>query len=247
MRENQGNGVRIENVRLSFGSHTVLHDISLAVPASVTTCIIGPSGSGKSTLLRCINLLEEPQSGRIWIGDDEITGPGINVDRLRMRVGMVFQHFNLFAHLDVLDNVTLALRKVRGMDRNAAEQRALQQLKAVGLDGLERRRPADMSGGQRQRVAIARALAMDPDIMLFDEATSALDPELVKGVLELMTSLAKSGMTMVVVTHEMRFAREVADQVVFMDQGRIVEQGNPEALFDVPASPRLQHFLQQVL
>ena len=247
MRENQRNGVRLENVTLSFGSHTVLHDVSLSVPASVTTCIIGPSGSGKSTLLRCINLLEEPQSGRIWIGNDEITGPGINVDKLRMRVGMVFQHFNLFAHLNVLDNVTLALRKVRGMDRDAAELRAVQQLKAVGLDGLERRRPADMSGGQQQRVAIARALAMDPDIMLFDEATSALDPELVKGVLELMTSLAKSGMTMVVVTHEMRFAREVADQVVFMDQGRIVEQGAPDALFDSPASPRLQHFLQQVL
>jgi ABC-type polar amino acid transport system ATPase subunit len=247
MRENHGNGVRIENVTLSFGSHTVLHDISLAVPSSVTTCIIGPSGSGKSTLLRCINLLEEPQSGRIWIGNDEITGPAINVDKVRMRVGMVFQHFNIFGHLNVLDNVTLALRKVRGMNRDAAEQRALQQLKSVGLDGLELRRPADMSGGQRQRVAIARALAMDPEIMLFDEATSALDPELVKGVLELMTNLAKSGMTMVVVTHEMRFAREVADQVVFMDQGRIVEQGNPEALFDKPASPRLQHFLQQVL
>lgn len=247
MRENHGSGVRLENVTLSFGSHTVLHDVSLTIPAAVTTCIIGPSGSGKSTLLRCMNLLEKPQSGRIWIGSDEITGPKTNVDRLRTRVGMVFQHFNLFGHLNVLDNVTLALRKVRRMDREAAEQRALQQLKAVGLDGLERRRPADMSGGQRQRVAIARALAMDPDIMLFDEATSALDPELVKGVLELMTSLARSGMTMVVVTHEMRFAREVADQVVFMDQGRIVEQGTPEAVFDTPASPRLQHFLQQVL
>lgn len=247
MRENHRSGVCLENVTLSFGSHTVLHDVSLTIPASVTTCIIGPSGSGKSTLLRCMNLLEEPQSGRIWIGSDEITGPRTNVDRLRARVGMVFQHFNLFGHLNVLDNVTLALRKVRRMDRSAAEQRALQQLKAVGLDGLERRRPADMSGGQRQRVAIARALAMDPDIMLFDEATSALDPELVKGVLELMTNLAKSGMTMVVVTHEMRFAREVADQVVFMDQGRIVEQGTPEVLFHSPASPRLQHFLQQVL
>lgn len=247
MADGQSSGVRFEQVNLSFGSQQVLRDVSLEIPASVTTCIIGPSGSGKSTLLRCINQLERPQSGRIWIDDREITSPNTNLDHLRAQIGMVFQHFHLFSHLSVLDNVTLALRKVKGLERNEAEHRGVQQLKAVGLGGFEHRRPSELSGGQRQRVAIARALAMKPKIILFDEATSALDPELVKGVLELMTQLAQSGMTMVVVTHEMRFAREVADKTVFIDQGRIVEQGPPDRLFDSPASPRLRHFLEQVL
>lgn len=247
MAERKTSGVRIEQINLSFGSHQVLFDVSLEIPASVTTCIIGPSGSGKSTLLRCINQLERPQSGRIWIDGHEITAPDTNLDQLRARIGMVFQHFHLFSHLNVLDNVTLALRKVKGLERGEAEHRGLQQLKAVGLSGFEHRRPSELSGGQRQRVAIARALAMEPKIVLFDEATSALDPELVKGILELMTELAQSGMTMVVVTHEMRFAREVADQIVFIDQGRIVEQGPPDKVFDSPASPRLKHFLEQVL
>lgn len=247
MADGQSSGVRFEQVNLSFGSQQVLRDVSLEIPASVTTCIIGPSGSGKSTLLRCINQLERPQSGRIWIDNREITAPNTNLDHLRAQIGMVFQHFHLFSHLSVLDNVTLALRKVKGLERNEAEHRGVQQLKAVGLGGFEHRRPSELSGGQRQRVAIARALAMKPKIILFDEATSALDPELVKGVLELMTQLAQSGMTMVVVTHEMRFAREVADKAVFIDQGRIVEQGPPDRLFDSPASPRLRHFLDQVL
>lgn len=242
-----GTSIRFEDVSLAFGDVRVLHDITLEVPAAQTTCIIGPSGSGKSTLLRCTNLLERPQRGRILIGADEITRPGTDVDKLRAHVGMVFQHFHLFSHLDVMDNLTLALRKVRGLSRAEAEARAEMQLAAVGLKGFERRRPAQMSGGQQQRVAIARALAMEPAVMLFDEATSALDPELVKGVLDLMTGLARSGMTMLVVTHEMRFARGVADRIVFMDAGRIVEQGHPGQLLDTPQSPRLQQFLEQVL
>ncbi|TMV76905.1 amino acid ABC transporter ATP-binding protein [Thioclava sp. BHET1] len=242
-----GQRIRYDGVNLSFGSNHVLHDITLEIPGGQTTCIIGPSGSGKSTLLRCTNLMERPQTGRILIGDDAITAKGTNIDRLRQRVGMVFQHFHLFSHLDVMENVTLALREVLGIGRDEAEARAMAQLRAVGLDGFERRRPTDLSGGQQQRVAIARSLAMEPQVMLFDEATSALDPELVKGVLELMTGLARSGMTMVVVTHEMRFARSVAGQVVFMDKGRIVEQAAPDTLFDRPESPRLQHFLDQVL
>ena len=240
-------GVQFENVYKSFGSVQVLHDVSLVVPKAMTTCIIGPSGSGKSTLLRCTNLLERPEKGRIMIDQVEITGPNVNIDEVRARVGMVFQHFHLFSHLNVLDNVTLALRNVRRLARDEAEARAMRQLHAVGLQGLERRRPAELSGGQQQRVAIARALAMDPDVMLFDEATSALDPELVKGILAVMRDLAVSGITMIVVTHEMRFAREVAGQVVFMDQGRIVESGVPDQIFDQPESPRLRHFLDQVL
>ena len=240
-------GVQFEKVYKSFGSVQVLHDVSLVVPKAMTTCIIGPSGSGKSTLLRCTNLLERPEKGRILIDQVEITGPNVNIDEVRARVGMVFQHFHLFSHLNVLDNVTLALRNVRRLARDEAEARAMTQLHAVGLQGLERRRPAELSGGQQQRVAIARALAMDPDVMLFDEATSALDPELVKGILAVMRDLAVSGITMIVVTHEMRFAREVAGQVVFMDQGRIVESGVPDQIFDQPESPRLRHFLDQVL
>ncbi len=239
--------VRFERVGKRYGATDVLSDISLDAGRGTTTCIIGPSGSGKSTLLRCTNLLTRPDTGRVLIDGVDITRPGVDVDAMRVRVGMVFQHFHLFSHLDVLDNVTLGLRRVRRMARAEAEARALVQLRAVGLEGLERRRPAALSGGQQQRVAIARALAMEPAVMLFDEATSALDPELVKGILKVMRDLALSGMTMLVVTHEMRFAREVAGNVVFMDRGRIVETGPPDRLFDHPQTARLQQFLDQVL
>jgi polar amino acid transport system ATP-binding protein len=242
-----GTSLRFEHVSKSFGRVAVLRDVTLAIPGGMTTCIVGPSGSGKSTLLRCANLLERPQSGRILLGDADITAPGTDVDAVRARVGMVFQHFHLFSHLSVLDNVALALGKVRRMGRDEAEATARAKLDAVGLGGLEARRPADLSGGQQQRVAIARALAMEPEIMLFDEATSALDPELVKGVLAVMRDLARAGMTMVVVTHEMRFAREVAGQVVFIDHGEILELASPDEFFDRPRHPRLRHFLDQVL
>ena len=246
-QDRRGCSVRFEHVSKSFGRVAVLHDVTLDAPGGVTTCIIGPSGSGKSTLLRCANLLERPDAGRVLLGDTDIAARGVDVDAVRTRVGMVFQHFHLFSHLSVLDNVALALRKVRAMSREAADAIARAKLAAVGLGGLEDRRPADLSGGQQQRVAIARALAMEPEVMLFDEATSALDPELVKGVLAVMRDLASAGMTMLVVTHEMRFAREVAGQVVFIDQGRILETGAPDAFFDGPQHPRLRHFLEQVL
>lgn len=247
MNEVSDAGVRFDSVSKSFGATQVLRDITLDIPKGMTTCIIGPSGSGKSTLLRCTNLLERPELGRIVVGGITVTDPAVNIDAVRTRVGMVFQHFHLFSHLSVLDNVTMALRKVRRLHRDEAEARAIAQLESLGLKGLERRRPADLSGGQQQRVAIARALAMEPEIMLFDEATSALDPELVKGILGVMRDLAVSGMTMLVVTHEMRFAREVAGQVVFMDHGQVIETGPPDRLFDHPDSPRLRHFLDQVL
>jgi polar amino acid transport system ATP-binding protein len=245
--QSQGTRVRFEGVNKSYGQVAVLHDITLEAPGGTTTCIVGPSGSGKSTLLRCANLMERPQSGRILLNDLDITAPGVDIDKVRTRVGMVFQHFNLYAHLDVLDNVSLALRLVRGMTRDEARQVARAKLQAVGLAGFESRRPQDLSGGQQQRVAIARSLAMEPEVMLFDEATSALDPELVKGVLAVMRDLAQAGMTMIVVTHEMRFAREVAGQVVFIDGGHILEQAPPDEFFDHPRHPRLRHFLEQVL
>jgi polar amino acid transport system ATP-binding protein len=239
--------VRFEAISKSFGPVHVLKDVSASVPRGMTTCIIGPSGSGKSTLLRCTNLLERPERGKIFIDGDDITAPGVNIDKLRVRVGMVFQHFHLFSHLSVIENVALALQKVRKLPKAEAEARAAVQIAAIGLKGFEHRRSSDLSGGQQQRVAIARALAMEPDVMLFDEATSALDPELVKGVLAIMRDLAFAGMTMLVVTHEMRFAREVAGQVIFMDHGQIVETGAPAQMFDAPQTPRLKYFLEQVL
>ena len=239
--------VRFDRVSKSFGRVAVLREIELEAPGGKTTCIVGPSGSGKSTLLRCANLLERPDSGRILLGDLEITAPGVDVDAVRARVGMVFQHFHLFSHLDVLDNVALALRKVRRLGRDESEAVAREKLAAVALKGLERRRPCDLSGGQQQRVAIARALAMEPEVMLFDEATSALDPELVKEVLGVMRELAAAGMTMIVVTHEMRFAREVAGQVAFIDDGTILELAPPAEFFDHPRHPRLRDFLEKVL
>jgi polar amino acid transport system ATP-binding protein len=245
--EPRGTRVRFDKVSKSYGRVAVLHEIELEAPRGTTTCIVGPSGSGKSTLLRCANLMERPESGRILFGEMDITAPGVDVDAVRARVGMVFQHFHLFSHLSVLDNVGLALRKVRRMSREQADAAAREKLRSVGLEGLEHRRPADLSGGQQQRVAIARAIAMEPEVMLFDEATSALDPELVKGVLAVMRDLARAGMTMIVVTHEMRFAREVAGQVVFIDAGRILERAPPDAFFDQPRHPRLRRFLEQVL
>lgn len=239
--------VRYEHIDKSFGGTRVLHDIVLEAPGGSTTCIVGPSGSGKSTLLRCTNLLEVPDTGRIVIGDEAITDAGADVDRIRTRVGMVFQKFHLFPYHTVLGNVTLALRQVLGFSPEEAVELARVQLAAVGLAAYEDRRPSQLSGGQQQRVAIARSLAMNPEVMLFDEATSALDPELVKGVLAVMRDLAAQGMTMIVVTHEMRFAREVAQQVAFLDQGRLLEVAPPQQFFDSPRSARLRSFLEQVL
>ncbi len=237
--------VELKDIHVSFGTLEVLRGVSLSVAAGETACVIGPSGSGKSTLLRVTNRLQEPDSGDILLDGTSVvrTDP----DRLRQRVGMVFQHFNLFPHRTVLDNIVLPLRDVRRLSRDEATSIARERLAEVGLAEKAPFRPAALSGGQQQRVAIARALAMDPEVMLFDEATSALDPELVKGVLDLRAGLAGRGLTLIVVTHEMGFARRVADKVVFMDQGVIVEEGTPEAIFDDPRSPRLKQFLSQVL
>ncbi|MER8522113.1 amino acid ABC transporter ATP-binding protein [Mesorhizobium sp. M0644] len=230
---------------MAYGVVQVLHDVSVKVEPGTVTCLIGPSGSGKSTLLRCLNRLVECRAGDILLDGESIYKQ--TPDQLRRRVGMVFQQFNLFPDRSALANITLALRKVKRMSREEAEGAALARLNEVGLLERKDHRPANLSGGQQQRVAIARALALEPEIMLFDEVTSALDPELVKGVLNLMADLGRGGMTMVVVTHEMNFARKVANQVVFMDEGRIVEAGRPEDLFDNPQSPRLRRFLSEVL
>jgi polar amino acid transport system ATP-binding protein len=241
----KGGSIKLKEVTKSFGRHRVLEGVSFEVASGEVVCMIGPSGSGKSTALRCINRLEEPSSGDILL-DGEST-LSMSPDVLRQRVGMVFQQFNLFPHRTVLDNMTLPLRKVSGLSKTQARERALAGLEQVGLGQKADYRPIRLSGGQQQRVAIARALAMQPEAMLFDEATSALDPELVKGVLTLMADLAGRGMTMVVVTHEMGFARQVADRVIFMDRGVIVEQGSPAQIFDNPQSPRLRAFLAEVL
>ena len=239
--------ITIENLHKSYGPIEVLRGVDLQIAKGETVSVIGASGSGKSTLLKCVNLMERPTSGRIVFDGLTITDPGVKVDALRARIGMVFQHFNLFPHMSVLDNVAVALVNVRKMPRTRAKETALKQLAGVGLDHLAGQRPGRLSGGQQQRVAIARALAMEPDVMLFDEATSALDPELVKGVLAIMKDLATSGMTMLVVTHEMGFSREASDRVVFMDGGRVVESGVPAQLFESAHSPRLRQFLSQVL
>ncbi len=239
--------IRLEAVSKSFGDNLVLDGIDLEVAPGEVLVVIGPSGSGKSTLLRCINLLEPLQSGRIFFEGDEITAGGTNVSAVRQRIGMVFQQFNLFPHLRVIDNLTLATRRIRKQPRAQAEERALKLLARVGLEEKARQHPHQLSGGQQQRVAIARALMMEPHVMLFDEVTSALDPELVGEVLIVMRDLARSGMTMVVVTHEMQFAREVGDRVVFMDEGRIVEQGAPSDLLDRPREERTRRFLRRTL
>ena len=238
--------VSIQHLSKSFGDTEVLRDVSVDVLRGEVVVVLGPSGSGKSTMLRCINLLEKPTGGHIYIEGEEITGPNTNVDKLREHVGMVFQQFNLFPHLTAKKNVMLAQRKVLKRSAAEAERIALEQLERVGLGDRADFLPAQLSGGQQQRVAIARALAMDPHVMLFDEATSALDPELVRGVLDVMRSLAEGGMTMVVVTHEMGFAREVADRVIFMEGGVIVEEGTPSEVFDHPKHDRTKDFLGHI-
>ena len=238
--------VSIQHLSKSFGDTVVLRDVSVDVKRGEVVVVLGPSGSGKSTMLRCINLLEKPTGGHIFIEGVEITGPDTNVDKLREHVGMVFQQFNLFPHLTAKKNVMLAQRKVLKRSNEEAERIALEQLERVGLAERADYLPAQLSGGQQQRVAIARALAMDPHVMLFDEATSALDPELVRGVLDVMRSLAEGGMTMVVVTHEMGFAREVADRVIFMEGGVIVEEGTPTEVFDHPKHERTKDFLGHI-
>jgi polar amino acid transport system ATP-binding protein len=234
-----------KGIELSFGKHQVLRGVDLDVPAGATAAVIGPSGSGKSTMLRTLNRLHEPDAGDVVLGGRSVLAD--DPDELRQRIGMVFQHFNLFPHRTVLDNITLAPRKLRGMSGDEARELALGLLDRVGLRNKAGSRPSALSGGQQQRVAIARALAMQPQVMLFDEATSALDPELVKGILALIAELGADGMTMVVVTHEMSFARSASDTVVFMDRGKVVESGPPDQIFDNAATPRLQKFLSQVL
>lgn len=240
-----GVGVATRDIHLSFGSNHVLRGVDLDVPAASTACVIGPSGSGKSTLLRVVNRLLEPDSGDVLLDGRSVLAD--DPDVLRQRVGMVFQHFNLFPHKTVRANITLGLTRLKGLTKDEAAARALVHLDRVGLAHKADVRPGNLSGGQQQRVAIARALAMEPEVMLFDEATSALDPELVKGVLATMADLAVEGMTMIVVTHEMGFARSVAQQVLFMDHGRVVESGEPGAVFEAPRTERLQRFLSQVL
>ncbi|MFK4242957.1 amino acid ABC transporter ATP-binding protein [Micromonospora chokoriensis] len=235
----------VRDVHLAFGPNRVLRGVDLTVPRGGTACVIGPSGSGKSTLLRTINRLIEPDRGDVLLDGRSVLGD--DPDGLRQRVGMVFQQFNLFPHMSVLRNVTLALRRLRKLGEDEAEAVARAQLDLVGLAAKADARPAQLSGGQQQRVAIARALALRPEVMLFDEATSALDPELVKGVLGVMSDLSAAGMTMVVVTHEMGFARQVADTVAFMDRGVVLEAGPPEAVFERAEHPRLRRFLSQVL
>ncbi|MCE0450636.1 MULTISPECIES: amino acid ABC transporter ATP-binding protein [unclassified Brevibacillus] len=239
--------IHVENLKKSFGPLEVLKDISTTIQEREVVCVIGPSGSGKSTFLRCLNQLEEVTSGKITIEGMEVTSPKVDINKLRERVGMVFQRFNLFPHLTVLENIMLAPKHVKNSERQQNEQKALQLLKKVDLADKRDVYPDRLSGGQQQRVAITRALAMDPHIMLFDEPTSALDPEMVGEVLQVMKDLAKEGMTMVVVTHEMGFAREVADRVIFMDGGYIVEEGTPAELFDNPQHERTKAFLSKVL
>jgi ABC-type polar amino acid transport system ATPase subunit len=239
--------VRLEDVTKSFGDNVVLDGIDLTVNTGEALVIIGPSGSGKSTLLRCVNLLEPIDSGRIFFEGEEITGKGVKVPAIRQRIGIVFQQFNLFPHLRVLDNLTLAARRVGKVSNKEAEQRAHELLAQVGLGEKARSYPHQLSGGQQQRVAIARALMMRPHVMLFDEVTSALDPELVGEVLVVMRDLAREGMTMLVVTHEMQFARDVGDRLIFMDEGKIVEQGNPLDVLDRPKAERTRRFLRRSL
>jgi polar amino acid transport system ATP-binding protein len=233
------------DLHLAFGANKVLRGVALDVPAGTTAAVIGPSGSGKSTLLRTLNRLYEPDRGDILLDGRSVLGD--NPDALRQRIGMVFQHFNLFPHRSVLDNVALAPRKLKRLPAEQARTLGLAQLERVGLRHKADARPATLSGGQQQRVAIARALAMSPQLMFFDEATSALDPELVKGILALIAELKADGMTMVVVTHEMGFARSTADSVVFMDRGQVVESGPPQRLFEAAETDRLRRFLSQVL
>jgi ABC-type polar amino acid transport system ATPase subunit len=239
--------IEVKNVSKYFGRVQALHQVSLNIYPGKVIVIIGPSGSGKSTLLRCMNQLEVETEGEVWIEGKRLTHHQKQLNQVRSEIGMVFQHFYLYPHLNVLENITLAQRIVKGRSRQEAEQIALSQLARVGIPEKARVFPKQLSGGQQQRVAIARALAMKPKIMLFDEPTSALDPEMIKEVLDVMLLLAKEGSTMVVVTHEMGFARAAADEVVFMDNGEIVEHGTPQSLFDNPIHPRTRQFFSQIL
>ena len=239
--------IDVKDLTKSFGGHTVLSGINEHISKGEKVAVIGPSGSGKSTFLRCLNLLEQPTGGTITFEGVDITDPKTDINKLRTRMGMVFQQFNLFPHLSVLENIRLAPVKLKLMTKDQAGEKALELLQRVGLPDKANAYPKQLSGGQQQRIAIARALAMNPDVMLFDEPTSALDPEMVGEVLEIMKELADDGMTMVVVTHEMGFARSVATRVLFMDEGNIAEQGPPEAFFGNPQNPRLREFLSKVL
>ena len=239
--------IKVKDLHKSYGKLEVLKGVTETIKEKEVVCVIGPSGSGKSTFLRCLNLLEEPTSGKVIIDGVDITDPKNDINKMRENLGMVFQRFNLFPHMSVLDNITLAPIKVKGLDKAEAEKIAMQLLEKVGLQEKANVSPDNLSGGQQQRVAIARALAMQPKIMLFDEPTSALDPEMVGEVLNVIRDLAKEGMTMVIVTHEMGFAREVSDRVFFMDEGIIMEQGTPQELFGDPKLERTQSFLAKVL
>ena len=239
--------IETKNLVKSFHSIEVLKGVSETIQRGEKVAIIGPSGSGKSTFLRCLNLLERPTSGEIWFEGDCISDKGADINAVRQRMGMVFQHFNLFPHLTILDNIMLAPVQLKRMDKPAAEAKAMELLERIGLADKAKAYPATLSGGQKQRIAIVRALAMNPEVMLFDEPTSALDPEMVGEVLDLFRELAEAGMTMVIVTHEMGFAREVASRVLFMDEGEIKERNTPKELFDHPRNERLKTFLSKVL
>ncbi|AYW44933.1 amino acid ABC transporter ATP-binding protein [Tetragenococcus koreensis] len=239
--------ISVEHLVKKFGDNTVLNDITTSIQEGEVVCVIGPSGSGKSTFLRCLNRLEEATSGQIVIDGDHLTDKNTNINKTRQHIGMVFQHFNLFPHLSVLENITLAPLDVKGENKQETEKRAEELLETVGLSDKKNVYPESLSGGQKQRVAIARALAMNPDIMLFDEPTSALDPEMVGDVLKVMKKLVDQGMTMVIVTHEMGFAKEVANRVMFIDDGYFLEDGKPEEVFNNPKNERTKDFLDKVL
>ncbi|MDU2109133.1 MAG: amino acid ABC transporter ATP-binding protein [Peptoniphilus lacydonensis] len=239
--------IKVENLTKSFGELEVLKGIDEIIKDGEVVVVIGPSGSGKSTFLRCLNLLEEPTNGKIFVDDEEITSRGTDINKVREDMGMVFQSFNLFNNLNIIDNITLAPTLVKNMDKSESEKKAMELLERVGLPDKRDVYPSSLSGGQKQRIAIARALAMNPKVMLFDEPTSALDPEMVGEVLDIMKDLAKEGMTMVVVTHEMGFAKEVGDRILFMDGGYIIEEGTPEEVFGNPKNERTQNFLAKVL
>ena len=243
------NLIVVDNITKSFAKNTIhaLNGVSTHINKGEVVVIVGPSGSGKSTLLRCLNLLEVPTSGSIIFDGVDITDPNVNIDLHRQKMGMVFQHFNLFPHMTIMGNMTLAPIKLRGLSKEEAESKAMELLTRVGLADRANAYPSQLSGGQKQRIAIVRALCMEPEVMLFDEPTSALDPEMVGEVLDVMKNLAHEGMTMAVVTHEMGFAKEVGDRVLFMDEGRLVEDAAPDEFFNNPTNPRLQSFLSKVL
>ncbi|MBU5315542.1 amino acid ABC transporter ATP-binding protein [Clostridium bornimense] len=239
--------IHVKNLKKSFGKVSVLKGIDEHIEKGEVVVVIGPSGSGKSTFLRCLNLLEEPTSGEIIFEGNNIMDKGVDINEIREKMGMVFQNFNLFPHKSVIENITLAPIKIKGISKSEAERKAMELLKMVGLEDKRNAYPSSLSGGQKQRIAIARALAMEPDVMLFDEPTSALDPEMVGEVLSVMKKLAKEGMTMVVVTHEMGFAREVGDRILFIDGGKVLEEGKPSEIFENPKNSRTKDFLSKVL